>query len=99
MTLRDAQKVAKTVAPNAQKFAKHVVPHVVKPARIIWNQVIGFVFLVLGLMFLRPAIQRYRLIGIEEGSLLWFCVATALAALMIGFAVHAFLRARRISRS
>ena len=29
------------------RFVKHVVPSVIHPIRIIWNQIIGFLFLVL----------------------------------------------------
>jgi hypothetical protein len=99
VTLREAQKVAKTVAPNAQRFAKHMVPHVVKPARIVWNQVIGVAFLAFGVPAIFKAVQFYRTIDSEPQSSGRFVLAAIFGLVMTAFGVGSFLRARRISRS
>jgi hypothetical protein len=99
VNLREAQKIAKTVAPNAQKFARHVVPHVVKPARIVWNQVIGVAFLAFGIPAVFKAVQFYRTIDSEPQSSVRFALAAIFGVIMVAFGVGSFLRARRISRS
>lgn len=92
-----------TVRHGAQ-FVKHVVPAVVKPARILWNEVIGFVFLCLGVIFGSKTGQLYfamdsaaandRTAAVGRVALAGFCTV-----LMLWFGITSFLRARKISRS
>jgi hypothetical protein len=70
------------------------VPAVIKPARTLWNEVIGFIFLCFGVVFGFKAV-RYALDG-EAGRLVFAVFCTAL---MLWFGVGSFLRARKISRS
>jgi len=99
VNLREAQKLAKTAGPTAQKFAKHVVPHVVKPARVVWNQVIGVLFLAFGIPAIFKAVGFYRTLDSEPQSSGRLVVAVIFGVIMISFGVGSFLRARRISRS
>jgi positive regulator of sigma E activity len=76
---------------NAKRFAQHVVPEVVRPARIIWNQAIGAVFLVFAVYFLVYASMHRQnppavIGGVFMGLIMGF------------FAITSFRRARRISR-
>jgi hypothetical protein len=97
--LKDAQKMARTVAPTAQKFAQHVVPQVIKPARALWNQIIGFVFIALSLFSIRPIITHYQTLETDPASLVRLLIAAIFGAIMLFFGVSSFLRARRVSRS
>ena len=99
MNLREAQKLAKTAGPTAQKFAKHVVPHVVTPARVVWNPVIGVIFLAFGVPALFKAVGFYRTLDTEPQSMVRLVWTAIFAGIMIAFGVGSFLRARRISRS
>ena len=99
MNLREAQKLAKTAGPTAQKFAKHVVPHVVKPARVVWNQVIGVIFLAFGVPAIFKAVGFYRTLDSEPQSMVRLVWTAIFAGIMVSFGVGSFLRARRISRS
>ncbi len=96
--------VAKSSLQNPAKagkeFLRHVVPAVVKPARTLWHEVFGFLFLCLAILIGSNGIRFYM--GEYDGStggvlrlgMTLFCV------LMFGFyGVTSFLRARRISRS
>ena len=76
---------------NAKKFAQHVVPEVVRPARIIWNQAIGAVFLVFAVYFLGYAsMHTHNPPAVIGGAFL---------GLIMGFfAITSFRRARHISR-
>jgi RsiW-degrading membrane proteinase PrsW (M82 family) len=99
VNLREAQKLAKTAGPTAQKFAKHVVPHVVKPARVVWNQVLGVAFLAFGIPALFKAIGFYRTLDTEPQSLVRLVWTAIFALIMLFFGIGSFMRARRISRS
>jgi DMSO/TMAO reductase YedYZ heme-binding membrane subunit len=79
----------------AKKFVHHVMPGVIRPIHILWNQVIGFVFIVLALL---PAHAIWRDWGKNDtGPRLALEVIFAL--LMAGYGVHSFLKARKISKS
>jgi hypothetical protein len=73
---------------------KHIVPAVIKPARTLWNEVIGFFFLCLGVMFgfttVRSVLNHDMLRGVAAG----LCTV-----LMAWYGITSFLRARKISRS
>ncbi len=99
MKLSQARKIAQTVAPNAHKFAKHVVPHVVKPARIVWNQVIGTVFIFFAVPALFKAYQFYRQLDTEPQSSGRLVLTLIFGLTMLVFGISSFLRARKISRS
>ena len=73
---------------------KHVVPAVVKPARTLWHEVIGFLFVSLAVVFLFGAFRAYR-----DGNTIAFLMSAFLVVLMGGYGISSFLSARRISRS
>ena len=83
---------------------KHVVPAVLKPARTLWNEVIGFLFICFAVMFGFRAVRLYmdfaRNSGPDAGDDLGrFLLAAFCTLLMLYFGVTSFLRARKISRS
>lgn len=84
---------------DARRFVHHVVPHVVKPARIIWNQAIGAVFLVLAVTAFANAWGSYKSLASDSQSGGRMVVALMFGAVMAGFGLSSFWRARRISRS
>jgi hypothetical protein len=75
-------------------FLSHVLPGVVRPMRVLWNEVFGFLFLVFTVFMTSGAIRAYRA-GDSKGA--W--IAGGFAALLLYFGVTSFLRARKISRS
>ena len=83
---------------------RHVVPAVVKPTRILWNELIGFVFTVFTIFF---AVKTARLLidyskhPPADAALPVVNLSIALIPTLVAawFAVTSFLRARRISRS
>jgi hypothetical protein len=92
-----------TVRHGAQ-FVKHVVPAVVKPARVLWNEVIGFVFCSLGVIFGSKSVQLFldfsRAAAEERGmALARLVLAASCTLVMLYFGVTSFWRARKISRS
>ena len=79
---------------QGRQFLKHVVPAVLKPARTLWNEVIGFLFLCLAVVFGFNAVRAYLA---NQGARL--LLAAPLTLIMGWYGVTSFLRARKISRS
>ena len=77
---------------KAKQFVGHVLPGVIRPIHILWNQMIGFVFLVLAVVF------GYRVFHGKEPSGLQI-VGGAFALLMAWFGISSFWKARKISKS
>ena len=83
---------------RGRQLLDHVLPAVLRPLRVLWNQVIGFVFLVLALWALPSAIRSVR--EFNGGAESFFRVLlTGLFILMMGgFAISSFRRAHKASR-
>ena len=95
--LADAVRIVRN--GQAKQFAQHVVPAVVRPARVIWNQALGLVFLLFALLFFGNAARYYSRLNTEAQSPIGFVFSIFLALVMAFFGVHSFLKARRISRT
>jgi uncharacterized membrane protein len=81
------------------RFVEHVMPGVVRPLRVLWHEIIGFIFIILAVVFGSSALRNYRLLQSEEISFLRLAVSFFLPILMAYFGITSFLRARRIGRS
>lgn len=82
------------VIHHGRVFLKHVVPAVLKPARTLWNEIIGFLFLCLAVIFGFNGVRAYLA---NEGAKVF--LAAPLTFIMAWFGISSFLRARKISRS
>ena len=82
-------------ADHARKFTEHMMPHVVRPAQVIWNQVIGFFFIVLALIPVPSAIRNFG----KDGATSHLVLTIPFVLLMGYFGVSSFWRARKISKS
>jgi len=88
------QRQAVQAVKHGRTFVKHVVPAILKPARTLWNEVIGFLFLSFGAIFGFHA-TRYAL----HGDIPRAVIAGGCTVIMAWYGVSSFLRARKISRS
>jgi len=89
-------------ARGISEFTKHVVPAVLKPARTLWNEIIGFFFLCLAVLFGSALVRAYIAMSGPKPDIgdLWRLLASAfLTLLMLYFGISSFRRARKISRS
>ena len=84
---------------KARLFLSHVVPAVIRPLRVLWNEIIGFFFIVLALWATPSAIRSLRALDQPEGSVFRAVLSLIFAGLMLGFAIYSFLRAHKISRT
>jgi hypothetical protein len=80
---------------KAKMFLGYVIPGVIRPVHILWNQVIGFFFIVLALL---PVHAIWRDWG-RDDSAPRLALEIPFALLMAGFGIHSFMRARKISKS
>ncbi|MEO8027958.1 MAG: hypothetical protein ABI823_15845 [Bryobacteraceae bacterium] len=81
-----------------RRFVKHVVPGVIHPIRIIWNQVIGFLFVVLAIWPASAAVKDIMKFDGSGEQLLRICFTVAFALILGGFGINSFWRAHKIGR-
>jgi len=77
---------------KAKKLVSHILPGVVRPVHILWNQMIGFVFIVLATVFGFRVFRGHEPPGMQFAG-------GAFVFLMAWFGISSFLRARKISKS
>jgi len=82
-----------------KKFFHHVMPGVIKPLRVLWNEIIGFVFLAFAVWTVPSAYRHIRDFNGDGDSLFRLILTSLFSVIMIYFGVTSFLRARKISRS
>jgi hypothetical protein len=82
----------------ARQFLKHVLPGVIKPIRILWNEVIGFIFLVLAVFVGLATYRRMENFSAESGGLFVLIISFLFAGVLAAYGVSSFLKARKISR-
>lgn len=83
----------------ASQFLKHVLPGVIKPMLVLWNEIIGFVFLVLATFIAFSTYRRAQHFTGDVGGLLILVASFTFAALLGIYGVSSFRKARKISRS
>jgi len=91
-------------ARGGREFMRHILPAVIKPARTLWNEVIGFIFICFAVIFGFKSLRLYLDFagGVGEkasADFVRFAIAAFCTLLMLWFGVTSFLRARKISRS
>jgi hypothetical protein len=97
--LADAIRLARSVKiSHAQSFARHVVPEVVRPARVIWNQAIGAMFVVLAVPAVFKAVEVYPALTTDPKAPFAFALSLVFGAVMAFFAANSFVKARRVAR-
>jgi len=78
-----------------RKLLQHLLPGVVRPLHILWNQIIGFFFLVLALIPIPSAVRSYN----DPDGYPRLIMTVIFIVLMAGFSISSFFRARKIARS
>lgn len=78
-----------------KSFLGHVMPSIIRPLHVLWNQVIGFLFIVLALLPMHSILRDFEKDGTGPRLALEICFA----ALMGWFGIVSFWKARKISKS
>lgn len=84
---------------HGRQFVKHVLPAVLRPLRVLWNQIIGFVFLVLTVWAVPRTIKNVREFDGDTESVAHLLLSGVFVALMGGFALYSFWRAHKVPKS
>jgi hypothetical protein len=87
------------MAGRIQQFLSHVLPGVIRPIRILWNEMIGFMFVCLGIIPLFSAVKAYREFDAGREGPGRLLVILFFSGIMLYFGLSSFMRARRISRN
>ncbi|HUS06484.1 MAG TPA: hypothetical protein VMZ52_09320 [Bryobacteraceae bacterium] len=82
-----------------KKLITHVLPGVIKPARVLWNEVIGFVFLALAVWAIPSTYRNIRKFDGDGESLFHAVMSCSFTLLMLFFGWSSFRKAKKISRS
>jgi hypothetical protein len=80
-------------------FVSTFMPAILKPLRVLWNEIIGFFFLVFGIIFGFSLWRRFQSFHGGPSELLGIAFAAIFVAMLLGYGLFSFLRARKISRS
>lgn len=81
------------------EFLRHVLPGVIKPVRVLWNEIVGFIFLVLAVFVGLSTYRRAQNFTGDAGGLLLLVASFTFAVMLAVYGVSSFRRARKISRS
>ena len=81
------------------RFLGHVLPGIIRPMHALWNEVIGFIFIVLAIWAAPSAWRNVRLVDGNSDSLFKAVISVGFALLMAFFGISSFLKARKITRS
>jgi hypothetical protein len=84
---------------KVRQFLEHVIPGILRPALTAWNQIIGFLFIVLAIWAAVYGIRVLREFKGDPPSILRLLFTIIFVVMMAGFGISSFLRARKISRS
>jgi hypothetical protein len=94
-----AMAAQKSKAGLVNRFLGHVVPGIVRPMHALWNEIIGFFFIVLAIYFAPSAWRSVRTFDGKAESVFRTAGAVGFTLLMAYFGISSFLKARKISRS
>jgi hypothetical protein len=89
----------KPMGQMISKFMSHVMPRVVGPLHALWNEVIGFLFLVFAVVAGFYVVRAVRAFDGDVEGLVRVVLPGLFGLLMGYFGVSSFLKARKISRS
>jgi hypothetical protein len=78
-----------------KRLFEHIFPRIARPLHILWNQIIGFFFLVLALVPVPSAVRSYR----DPNGFPRLAMEVVFIAIMGAFGISSFLKARKIARS
>ncbi len=73
------------------------MPEVVRPARVIWNQAIGALFLVLAIPAIMKIFQILRGPKPDEQTTFALILSIVFSTIMVAFGLISLLKARRIA--
>lgn len=86
-----------TVARGRQ-FLHHVLPAIIRPLRVLWNQIIGFLFLVLAAWAVPRGVRSVREFDGNLESFFRLLLTSVFIVAMASFGIYSFWRARKAAK-
>ncbi len=83
---------------QGRQLLGHVLPAIIRPLRVLWNQVIGFLFVVLALWAVPAAVRSVREFDGDLESIFHILLTGLFVLLMAGFGAFSFRRAHKASK-
>ena len=99
MPKRNVYHEGARVYKQGRRFLGFVIPAVLKPARTLWHEVIGFLFLSMATIFVFNGFRAVREFDGSFGAVLRLVMLAFCVCVLGGYGISSFLRARKISRS
>jgi hypothetical protein len=81
-----------------KKFLTTVLPGILKPLQILWNQMLGFLFLAFAAVLIRPLWRAWSDPDKDGGDLWRLFLSGFFFLVLVAYGLHALFRARHISR-
>jgi len=81
------------------KFLHHILPGIIRPLHVLWNEVIGFVFVVFAIVAGFRTIREIRQFDGDGQSIFAVSLTAFFSLLMAYYGFSSFRRARKISKS
>ena len=88
-----------SIVSQGRALVTHVLPAVIKPLRTLWNEIIGFLVIVIAIPFFFKGYQIFNKFDGSAGAILSLGMCGFMTLLMAGYGISSFLKARKISRS
>ena len=88
-----------SLVTQGYQLARHLLPALIRPARTLWHEVIGFLFLALAAWPIPSGIRAFRELDTGQGNVAKLVLTVAFVTIMAGYGISCFRRARKISRS
>ena len=80
-------------------FARHVLPAAIRPARTLWNEMIGFLFCVFAVGAVYYCVRAFLDAKGDPGNIIRVVLSGIFGIIMAYYGISSFVKARRISRS
>lgn len=84
---------------TGKKFLSHVLPGIMRPLRILWNEMIGFVFICFAVPAASKVYTFWKDFDGEPKSVFGLLLSSIFLITMLWFAANSFFRAKKISRT
>jgi hypothetical protein len=81
-----------------RKFLSHVLPGIAVPLRILWNEIIAFMFLCFAIPAVPKVYSSWKDFDGQPEQLFRLVLSSLFLLTMLTFAFFSFLRAKKISR-
>lgn len=80
------------------QLVRHLMPGVIRPMRVLWNEVIGFVFLSIAFIVAVNLWRTWRHFNGSADDVFKMVVSSIFGFMMTYFGISSFWRARKIGR-